>query len=90
MAANWSSVLARDDPEVRMPPPDGDVAHLTAAELQDTAKLDRAGGGVAGRRGRQPHTFRRWALQPLQRPEVPSGAAHPIDAFVRQRLAAQR
>lgn len=29
-----------------------------------------------------------WAYQPLVRPTVPTGAAHPVDAFIRQRLAA--
>lgn len=28
-----------------------------------------------------------WAYQPVKRPEVPKGYAHPIDAFVRTRLA---
>ena len=33
--------------------------------------------------GRSEH----WALQPLRRPVVPSGAGHPIDAFISARLA---
>jgi hypothetical protein len=27
-----------------------------------------------------------WAYQPVTRPEVPEGAAHPVDAFIRERL----
>ena len=29
-----------------------------------------------------------WAFEPVIRPKVPAGAKHPIDAFVRQKLAA--
>ena len=29
---------------------------------------------------------RLWSLEPIRRPAVPSGARHPVDAFVRQRL----
>lgn len=31
---------------------------------------------------------RHWAFEPVKRPPVPAGAKHPIDAFVRQKLAA--
>lgn len=31
-----------------------------------------------------------WAYLPIQRPTVPAGAAHPVDAFVRQRLAVEK
>jgi cytochrome c553 len=30
---------------------------------------------------------RHWAFQPVREPEVPAGSPHPIDAFVRERLA---
>ena len=29
-----------------------------------------------------------WSLQPLRRPPVPAGSAHPVDAFIRARCAA--
>lgn len=31
-----------------------------------------------------------WAYLPIQRPTVPAGAAHPVDEFIRQRLAVEK
>ncbi|MCA8949458.1 MAG: DUF1549 domain-containing protein, partial [Planctomycetes bacterium] len=74
--------IAAGDPEVAMPPPESGKT-LTTPE-RDTLERWIAGGG---------RYERHWAFVPPERPAVPEppdGAAndHPIDAFVRARLAA--
>ena len=48
--------------------------------------------GLAAAAGANPSDENRplWSLSPLVQPAVPPGAAHPIDAFVRARLAEKR
>ncbi len=61
-----------------MPPP---KAHKTLTPSQkETVRRWIAQGAEY-----QPH----WAFRPIQRPLVPTGCAHPVDAFIRHRLAAE-
>ena len=77
-----SAILERvfsEDPEELMPPP---KAHkqLTAAQ-KETLRRWVAQGAVY-----EPH----WAYAPLVKPVVPqNGNAHPVDAFVREKLASR-
>lgn len=78
-----SEMLARitsSDPDQRMPPPE---AHkeVSASELATLREWIRQGAEY------EEH----WAYTPIRRPAVPrvAGASQPIDAFVRQRLAAE-
>jgi len=65
-----------DKPALLMPPAS---AHKTLTQKQkDTFRQWVAEGAVY-----EGH----WAYQPVKRPEVPGGASHPVDAFVRVRLA---
>jgi len=61
-----------------MPPP---FAHkdLTETQKQTLRQWVAEGAKYEGH----------WAFQPLQRPSPPAGAAHPIDAFIQARLAAE-
>ncbi len=42
---------------------------------------------VASAADRAAAAKRHWAFQPVREPAVPAGAGHPIDAFIRERLA---
>ena len=70
--------ILSDDRDEQMPPP---KAHkvLTAAQ-KDQLRMWIAQGAEY-----QMH----WAYLPIQRPPVPAVSAHPVDAFVRHRLAAE-
>ena len=67
-------------------------AEIRAAERQKPVTADGVivptSGGLA-----DDWTYRRyrpedvWAFRPVVRPDVPDGAAHPVDAFVRRKLA---
>ncbi|MCB1203337.1 MAG: PSD1 domain-containing protein [Verrucomicrobiae bacterium] len=72
----WQRLIATDKDEL-MPPPDSHRKPLSAAE-KDTLKRWIEEGAVWGRH---------WAFEKPVRPAVPSGADHPIDAFVRAKLA---
>jgi hypothetical protein len=83
-----STVIARitsTDPDLRMPP--GDEPPLSAAEVTLVRRWIAAGAEY------EDH----WAFRPLVKPAVPAFAAadganrprHPIDAFVRARLASE-
>jgi len=65
------------DPDEIMPPPH-EKKPLTAAKIELLERWIAAGATY------EPH----WAFVPPRRPVVPPTAAHPIDAFVRSRLAA--
>ena len=70
--------VRHEDPAERMPPPDSGH-ELTSEEIDVLARWIGAGAEYE----------RHWAFVPPRRPEVPAvaGAQHPVDAFVRARLA---
>ena len=70
--------ILADDRDERMPPP---KAHkvLTIAQKEMLRRWIAQGAEY------QLH----WAYLPIQRPPVPRSGSHPVDAFVRQRLAAE-
>ena len=70
--------ILTDDDEDRMPPAKAHKA-LTAAQKATIKQWIEQGAEY------QMH----WAFLPVQRPAVPSLAPHPVDAFIRQRLAAE-
>ena len=78
-ASEFITRIFADDPAARMPPPEANKP-LTARQ-KELFKRWIAQGAVY-----QPH----WAFLPIQRPPVPSAGkvANPIDAFIRERLAA--
>lgn len=70
--------ILSDDEDEQMPPPD---AHkVLSAAQKETLKQWIAQGAEY-----QIH----WAYLPIQRPVVPAPGGHPVDAFIRQRLAAE-
>ncbi len=74
-------------------PPEG--ASLTNEQIELLKRWIDAGASAPADEVIPPLEFVRsehWAFQPIRRPVVPhvSGAAHPIDAFIRQRLAAEK
>jgi hypothetical protein len=66
--------------ESKIMPPAG--APLTAAEIGVIRKWIDA--GAAWSAGQSPAVH--WSFQKIRRPSPPAGAAHPIDAFIRERL----
>ena len=75
-----SELLARtisQDPEMRMPPPAAHRKQLSARELAAIREWIAAGAPWG----------RHWSFEKPQRPSVPDGQLHPIDAFVRSRLS---
>ncbi len=79
--SSQSGLMARvlsKDPEELMPPPDSHKK-LTPAQIETLRRwIDE--GAVWGEH---------WAFAPLTKPGVPADAAHPIDAFIRHRLATE-
>ncbi|MBM3847124.1 MAG: DUF1553 domain-containing protein [Verrucomicrobia bacterium] len=71
--------ITTTDSEDRMPPP---KAHKTLT----AAQMDLLRQWIA--QGAEYETH--WAFQPVQRPPVPSMHSHPVDAFIRHRLAARK
>ncbi|OYV00261.1 MAG: hypothetical protein CFE26_24240, partial [Verrucomicrobiales bacterium VVV1] len=70
--------ILSDDEDEQMPPPD---AHkVLSAAQKETLKQWIAQGAEY-----QIH----WAYLPIQRPAIPAPGGHPVDAFIRQRLAAE-
>jgi len=70
--------ILSDDEDEQMPPPD---AHkILSAAQKETLKQWIAQGAEY-----QIH----WAYLPIQRPDIPAPGGHPVDAFIRQRLAAE-
>ncbi|HEX8201936.1 MAG TPA: DUF1549 domain-containing protein, partial [Isosphaeraceae bacterium] len=72
-------ILSDDDTE-RMPPPKSN-RHLTPAQKETLRRWVAEGAPFEGH----------WAFRPPVRPPLPpgTGATHPIDAFIRHRLAAE-
>ena len=76
-------VLLKDDDEKAMPP-DGD--RLTPAQIAKLKAWIDAGAKWPDALANEPKR-EHWAFRPPVRPAVPPGAKHPIDAFVRAKLA---
>lgn len=72
----WLRIISDDEDEV-MPPPDSHRKPLSADE-KETFKRWLKEGAPWGKH---------WSFQEPVRPEVPDAAKHPVDAFVRKRLA---
>jgi mono/diheme cytochrome c family protein len=75
------------DEDLRMPPK-GD--RLTAAQVGDVEAWIKMGAPHPRKKGGE--SVRRedvWAFEPLKRPSVPAAAAHPVDAFVLEKLKAK-
>ncbi|MBU6327695.1 MAG: hypothetical protein KGQ89_08705, partial [Verrucomicrobia bacterium] len=70
--------ILSDDAEERMPPP-------KAHKVLTTAQKELLKTWIAQGAEYQLH----WAYLPIQRPPVPTLDLHPVDAFIRQRLAAE-
>ncbi len=70
--------ILSDDRDEQMPPP---KAHKTLT----AAQKERLRMWIAQGAEYQMH----WAYLPIHRPAVPAAGAHPVDAFIRQRLAAE-
>jgi hypothetical protein len=80
--ADKSDIIRRiltDDEDEKMPPA---KAHkvLTSAQKETLKKWVAQGAEY------QIH----WAYLPIQRPPVPATSPHPVDAFIRQRLATEK
>ncbi len=69
---------------VEQMPPDGDRLSDAQVKLLSDWIADGAKWPESVAATDAPH----WSFQPVKRPAVPGGAASPIDAFVRQKLAA--
>lgn len=72
----WARIITEDEDEL-MPPPDSHRKPLNASE-RDVIKRWIEQGAKWGKH---------WAFEKPERPAVPFTAAHPIDAFVRAKLA---
>ncbi len=70
--------ILSDDRDEQMPP-------RKAHKVLTAAQKDRLRKWIAQGAEYQMH----WAYLPIQRPAVPAVSAHPVDAFIRQRLAAE-
>lgn len=74
-----SEMMARiqsTDPGLRMPPPSSNRKRLSPAEIETLCRWIDAGAAWG----------KHWAFEPPKRPAIPDPNAHPIDAFIRQRL----
>lgn len=80
--------ISRDDADLRMPP---EGALLTKAEIAAlTQWVDEGAPWPDELAGKEDDEKKHWSFSPLEKPRVPSGAVHPIDAFVRAKLAASK
>jgi cytochrome c553 len=68
------------DPDARMPPEKSKKPALTPAQTATLKQWIAEGAKYSDH----------WAFTKVARPDVPKGAAHPIDAFVRARLTAEK
>ena len=75
-ASDLVARITSDDDQVKMPPPDSNRKGLSPDEI-DILKRWITEGAEWGKH---------WSFEKPERPAVPKLAAHPIDAFVRQRL----
>ena len=82
--------VSGEDPDMLMPPKKSDVPQLTAEQVETLRAWIDAGPSwpdeFAGAKDAKPH----WSLVPLAKPAVPDGAANPIDAFIRAKLAEKK
>ena len=82
--------VSGEDEDMLMPPKKSDKARLTATEVETLRAWIDAGPAwpdeLAGAKEAKPH----WSLQPLVKPAVPSAEGHPIDAFMRAKLAEKK
>ena len=78
-ASEFVKRLFTTDEDELMPPPA--TKHPLTAEQKETLKRWVAGGAEY-----HPH----WAFSAPQRPPVPAGEAHPVDAFIGAKLAAEK
>jgi hypothetical protein len=74
----WQRIISPHEDEV-MPPPDSHRA-LTAAQKATLRRWIEEGASYA----------EHWAFVPPMKAALPTGSAHPVDAFVRARLAAEQ
>ncbi len=80
--------VSGEDEETVMPPKQSSQPRLTAAEVSVLRRWIDAGpawpDALAGNiKNAKPH----WSLTPLVQPRIPSGPAHPVDAFIEAKLA---
>jgi hypothetical protein len=89
------TAIKREDKDLQMPP-DGKGDPLTTEQVkdfEDWIKMGAPDPRVAGAKAISKidqlieEGRKHWAFQPVKRPEVPPGAANPIDAFVLQKLS---
>jgi hypothetical protein len=80
--------VSGEDEEMLMPPPKSGKARLAAAEVELLRRWINEGPSWPDEfAGAPADAVPLWSLTPLVKPEVPPGAANPIDAFIRARLA---
>jgi mono/diheme cytochrome c family protein len=78
--------ISSEDPEERMPPKDDALAPADIAKIKAWIDAGAVWPDHASVAVSDPLDW--WSLQPIAKPAVPASAAHPIDAFIRQKLAA--
>jgi len=74
----WYRLITEDEDEL-MPPPDSHRKPLTSSEQKLIRRWIEQGAPWG----------KHWAFEKPERPAVPAGEAHPVDAFIRERLTAQ-
>jgi mono/diheme cytochrome c family protein len=79
--------VSGEDEEKQMPPKKSKAPQLSAAEIETLKAWIDAGPAWPEDAGSKVAAAPHWSLQPLAKPPVPAGSAHPIDAFVRAKLA---
>lgn len=73
---------------LRMPPDESGLARLTGSEVETLRRwIDEGAVWPDELSGESAPSEPHWSLVPLGLPAVPAGAAHPVDAFVRAKLA---
>ena len=89
------AAIKREDKDLQMPP-EGKGDPLTAEQVSDFEQWIKMGAPDPRVGGAKPASAidklvqegrKHWAFQPVKRPEVPPGAANPVDAFIMQKLA---
>lgn len=79
-----------EDAEMLMPPKKSDKPPLTAAEVETLRAWIDAGPAWPDEFAGAVNEEVNWSLKPLVKPAVPSGAEHPIDAFILAKLAEKK
>ena len=86
------SYITGKDKDLTMPPKNSRVAALSATQIQTLRDWVTSGAEwpsditLVAKSDPAPATAKHWSHQPITRPTVPAGAAHPIDAFIRDSL----